>query len=76
MEYQNVKETQYFDVANLSNYDLILGTLFLFQRSVLLGFNEARVIVGSSTSLEIKRENTSRLAAHATQLVDDNIDDI
>ncbi len=31
LQYQEIKEEQYFDIMNLSNYDLILGTPFLFQ---------------------------------------------
>ncbi len=30
-QYQGIDEQRYFDVANLGNYDVILGTLFLFQ---------------------------------------------
>jgi Retroviral aspartyl protease len=39
--YQNIKEKQYFDATNLSNYDLILGTPFLFQHQATIGFNPA-----------------------------------
>jgi hypothetical protein len=47
LEYQGINCDQYFDIANLQNYDLILGTPFLFQHKVMLGFNDTRVIIGS-----------------------------
>ncbi|KAH9925957.1 uncharacterized protein B0H18DRAFT_876731, partial [Fomitopsis serialis] len=31
LEYQNISETRYFDVMNVLNYDLILGTPFMYQ---------------------------------------------
>ncbi|CEL62322.1 hypothetical protein RSOLAG1IB_12547 [Rhizoctonia solani AG-1 IB] len=39
IEYQSVDEQREFDVGNLDNYDVILGTPFLFQHSVRLSFN-------------------------------------
>ena len=30
LEYQNIKEEHHFDISNLENYDLILGTPFLY----------------------------------------------
>lgn len=33
-KYQNIRERRYFDIVNLSNYDVILGTPFLFQHKV------------------------------------------
>ena len=41
IEYQEVNETCYFDVINLSNYNVILGTPFMFQHQVTIGLNPA-----------------------------------
>jgi len=30
-EYQGINEERYFDIINISNYDLILGTPWLYQ---------------------------------------------
>ena len=73
LEYQEINETCYFDVANLSSYDLILGTPFLFQHSALVGLNEARVIVGSDNSLSIDGEHTGRLSAWSIEMVDEEL---
>jgi hypothetical protein len=37
-KYQTIKERRSFDIMNISGYDLILGTPFLYQHSVSLGF--------------------------------------
>lgn len=39
LQYQRINERQTFDIVNLNLYDLIIGTPFLFQYQVLLGFN-------------------------------------
>ncbi len=46
-EYQTLKGKCYFDVTNLSSYDVILGTLWLYQHEVTMGFNSSKVIIGS-----------------------------
>ncbi|KAG8908259.1 hypothetical protein FRB99_008324 [Tulasnella sp. 403] len=46
--YQNISETRRFDIINLDNYDIILGTPFLYQHKVLIGFNPSRVAIGSN----------------------------
>ncbi|KIY61419.1 hypothetical protein CYLTODRAFT_320168, partial [Cylindrobasidium torrendii FP15055 ss-10] len=53
MQYQGINEERYFDVANLTGYDLLLGTPWLHQHSVTVGFNEPKVIIGSKDSLPI-----------------------
>ena len=39
LQYQNINCEQRFDVANLDNYDAILGTPFLFQHKVAIGIS-------------------------------------
>ncbi|KAJ3002424.1 hypothetical protein NUW54_g5853 [Trametes sanguinea] len=39
--YQDISSKRRFDVANLENYDIILGTPFIFQHKVALGLNPA-----------------------------------
>ena len=51
ISYQEVRETREFDIINLTSYDIILGTPFLFQHKCIVGFNPARVIIRSKESL-------------------------
>ncbi|RPD70279.1 hypothetical protein L226DRAFT_444096, partial [Lentinus tigrinus ALCF2SS1-7] len=50
LEYQEVQERRYFDVA-VMNYDIILGTPFLYQHKVHLSMNPTKVVIGSKKSL-------------------------
>jgi hypothetical protein len=61
---------------NLGSYDLILGTPFLFQHRVTLGFNEARVMVGSDKSLPIVGENVLKLSACMAELVNNDVETV
>ncbi|KAL7279389.1 hypothetical protein ACG7TL_007230 [Trametes sanguinea] len=54
LEYQSIKSEHYFDIINLLNYDLILGTPFLFQHKVGLSLNPMAVVVGSIKLLPIE----------------------
>jgi hypothetical protein len=76
LEYQTVNETRYFDVANLHNYDLILGTPFMYQHEVLIGLNESRVVIGLAESKPINGLNTSKLSSRAMDLVNDDLDKV
>jgi len=54
VEYQCIYCDWYFDIINLSNYDLILGTLFLHQNWVMMGINPPRLVIGSDIPLLIE----------------------
>ena len=54
LEYQEISEMRTFDVININTYDLILGTPWMYQHQICLGFNPARVVVGSATALSVK----------------------
>jgi RNase H-like domain found in reverse transcriptase/Integrase zinc binding domain/Reverse transcriptase (RNA-dependent DNA polymerase)/Retroviral aspartyl protease/Zinc knuckle len=54
IQYQDIDETRSLDIINISNYDLILGTPFMYQHQICIGFNPARVMVGSDVALPMK----------------------
>ena len=72
-QYQGINCERQLDIANLQNYDLILGTPFLFQHQVMLGLNDTRVIVGSSTPLPIRGPQVQALEARSVDLLDQAI---
>jgi hypothetical protein len=76
LEYQNINETCYFDVANLHNYDIILGTPFMYQHEVLIHLNESRVVIGSAKSKPIGGLNVSKLSSCSMDLVNDDLDKV
>ncbi|KAF8208397.1 hypothetical protein K438DRAFT_2072545 [Mycena galopus ATCC 62051] len=54
--YQGIEGQRSFDVCNLDAYDVVLGTPFLFQHKVAVGFNPTRVIIGSISPLPLEGE--------------------
>ena len=65
LKYQDIDERRTFDIINLNNYDLILGTPWMFQHQLCLGFNPARVVIGSDEPLPLKVGTDARLMVHA-----------
>lgn len=72
--YDGIKEDRIFDIINLSGYDLILGTSWLFQHSVLVGFNPSRILVGSDTSQLLAGSAVAEVASRAISMLNTNID--
>ncbi|KAF8172626.1 hypothetical protein K438DRAFT_1611694, partial [Mycena galopus ATCC 62051] len=68
MSYQDIAEERSFLVANLSGYDMILGTAWLFQHKVSIGLNPARVCVGSADAVPLEGVATARVFTGAVGL--------
>ncbi|KAI0327498.1 hypothetical protein GY45DRAFT_1256896, partial [Cubamyces sp. BRFM 1775] len=73
MSYQSISEDRYFDVMNLLNYDLILGTPFLCQHRVSLGFNPTRVIIGSVALASVDSTRTRVVESRAAEVFEDRL---
>ena len=50
---QNIDEARHFDVVNLNEYDVILGTPWMYQHQVCIGLNPARIVIGSDKPIPI-----------------------
>jgi hypothetical protein len=74
--YQGIKEECYFDVMNLSNYDLILGTPFLYQHKVSLCLDPPAIVIRSNTLLPLKGLRIKILASQAAELYKDNLQEV
>lgn len=74
--YQGIKESRRFDIINLSSYDLILGTPFIYQHKVLVGLNPTRVIIGCNEALPIKGSAVRTLQSRAARLREENLDEV
>ncbi|CDO74639.1 hypothetical protein BN946_scf184822.g2 [Trametes cinnabarina] len=70
LEYQNIRDDHYFDVVNLLNYDLILGTPFLYQHKVSFSFNPTAVVIGSSKALPIEGKSVRVLQSHSADILE------
>jgi hypothetical protein len=65
LQYQDIKENRTFDIINLNNYDLILGTPWMHQHQVCLGFNPAWVVIGSDEALPLRVGDDTKLMVHS-----------
>ena len=65
LSYQGIDETRTLDIINISSYDLILGTPWLYQHEVCVGLNPARVVIGSDESQPLKAGTDTKLMIHS-----------
>jgi hypothetical protein len=74
-QYQGIDEERHFDIINLSNYDLILGTPWMYQHQICLGFNPARVVIGTDLALPIKKGADTKLMVQAIDVGTDELEE-
>ncbi|PIL30265.1 hypothetical protein GSI_07443 [Ganoderma sinense ZZ0214-1] len=74
LEYQEISSKCYFDIINLLNYDIILGTPFFFQHRVLAGFNPVKVVVGSAKPLPVEGKQARVLESRAAEVFADRLE--
>ncbi|KAF9473460.1 hypothetical protein BDN70DRAFT_764971, partial [Pholiota conissans] len=67
--YDAIDELRTFDIINISRYDLILGTAWLYQHSVCIGFNPACVAVRSDISLPLAGKAVAKVATRAIDIL-------
>ena len=68
--YRGISEHRHFDVINLNEYDVILGTPWLFQHKVSVGLNPARIAIGSNDCVPIAVGNDTRFLLNTVTLED------
>ena len=61
IQYQGIDEKRTFDIININNYNLILGTPWMYQHKICVGFNPARVIIGSDDLLPLQSGADTKL---------------
>ena len=74
IQYREINSIQYFDIINLNNYNIILGTLFLFQHQVSIGFNDSRLWIESVIPLPITGEQVTVISSKVIDTYDQEID--
>ncbi|EJF55512.1 hypothetical protein DICSQDRAFT_38663, partial [Dichomitus squalens LYAD-421 SS1] len=73
-KYQGIDCKRRFDVVNLDNYDMILGTPFLFQHKVAIGLNPTRISVGTMDPVDISGEEVAVITSAAADLLEDELE--
>ncbi|OCH85403.1 hypothetical protein OBBRIDRAFT_739934, partial [Obba rivulosa] len=74
IKYQAIKESRYFDIVNLLNYDLILGTPFWFQHQISVRLNPTAVAVGSPIGLPIEGQQVRVLESRAADMFENEME--
>ena len=72
LKYQDIDEKRTFDVINLNNYDLILGTPWMHQHQVCIGFNPARIIIGSDEPQPLRKGSDTKLMVNTIAVSDED----
>ena len=75
-KYQEIDCKRRFDVVNLDNYDMILGTPFLFQHKVAIGLNPIRISIGTALPVDIHGEEIAVISSAAADLFEDELDQL
>ena len=65
LTYQGIDEMRQLDVANLNDYNIILGTPWIYQHQVCISLNPAHILIGSDNTLPIVADNNSRSLLNA-----------
>ncbi|KAJ3730437.1 hypothetical protein C8R42DRAFT_568408, partial [Lentinula raphanica] len=73
-EYQKIQERRTFDIANIANCDMILGTKFLYQHEVTVGFNPCRVVIGSNHALPLEGPTITKVVSRVVGLGGDDLE--
>jgi hypothetical protein len=58
-----------------NNNILILGTPFLYQHQVMLGFNDSCVVIGSDKALPMKGENIRKLSLRSMEVSETELEE-
>ena len=67
-QFNEIDKRCVFDVINLNNYDMILGTPWMYQHQVCVGLNPARILVGSKLSVPITKGLDTKPLANAISI--------
>jgi hypothetical protein len=73
---EEISEKRQFDVINLEKWDLILGTPFLYQHSISLGFNPSRLSTESKAAQPMEGERILKLSSMVVDILESELDKI
>jgi len=76
LQYQDKAERHHFDVINLESYNVILGTPFLYEHKILIGFNPVWVIIGSTPITSMNGPDVVEISSLAAKLFEEDLDKI
>ena len=75
-DFQDISERRRFEIMNIESYDLILGTPFLFQHRVSVGFNPTKLAIGANISETMMGPEVASIASMTATIVESGLDDL
>jgi hypothetical protein len=75
-QYQDIAGARCFDIVNLDGYNLILGTLLIFQHKVLLGLNPTRVLIRVEKPEQIEGKLVATILSVAAEVFEDELEKV
>ncbi|KZV78652.1 hypothetical protein EXIGLDRAFT_633571, partial [Exidia glandulosa HHB12029] len=74
--YQDIRERRTWDVANIDHYDIVLGTPFIWQHSVLIGMNPTRVFIGSAVAKPLQGDSMVTIRSARATAIEAKLEDL
>lgn len=72
--YQGIKETRRFDVINAEEYGVILGTPFLYQYKVAMGFHLLQIAIGTTKAAPIDGIQVAVIPSKAADILEGQLE--
>ncbi|KAJ3558319.1 hypothetical protein NP233_g11531 [Leucocoprinus birnbaumii] len=74
--YQKLNYQREFDVMNLANYDIVLGTPFLYQHKVSICMEPPAVVIGSESPIPLKGPRIAKMSSRAMTTYEDKLEEV
>ncbi|KAJ3568022.1 hypothetical protein NP233_g5992 [Leucocoprinus birnbaumii] len=65
-----------FDVMNLANYDIVLGTPFLYQHKVSICMEPPAVVIDSKESIPLKGPRIAKMSSRVMTTYEDKLEEV
>jgi hypothetical protein len=74
--YSTIKCHKTFDIINIANYDMILGTPFFWQHKILAGMNPTRIAIGTDDPLPMSGEDVHTVLGAVSLEREENLQEV
>ncbi|KAJ3560998.1 hypothetical protein NP233_g10469 [Leucocoprinus birnbaumii] len=72
--HQKLNYQHEFDIMNLANYDIVLGTPFLYQHKVSICMEPPAVVIGSENPIPLKGPRIAKMLSRAMTTYEDKLE--
>ena len=72
-QYQSIDCERRFDIANINNYDVIVGTPFMYQHKVAVRLNPPCIVIGANEPVAMNGPDVFTIRSVAADLFEDKV---